>query len=203
MADETKQLSYQEHKELGNQLLRIYRELMDRQQDLYLVYGEYPVELVKNACENISKLRAFLDQQAASENQDMSKGAVQSAYYSAAEMNIPEEKGDDASEEKRRYFRVVYPPEHRPVLFVRKTQYPVIDISEKGIRYISCENDSFVDWVVGKLVFKDGSFMDLQGRIVRRGGDDVSLFLITPIPYKTVLEEERKVRLGRTLTQPP
>lgn len=95
-------------------------------------------------------------------------------------------------EEKRRYYRVEYPPSLRPILKIRKHQFEVLDISEKGIKFLTGEKIKFGRWVSGRVTFYDGETLPIEGKIVREHENNIGLFLtIKAIPYSKILSEQR------------
>ena len=67
--------------------------------------------------------------------------------------------------EKRKYFRIEYPASIRPILKIRKHEFEVVDISEKGVRFsikkdkkkvtLSVKNAKLLNSTYDKLFFKD------------------------------------------------
>ncbi len=95
--------------------------------------------------------------------------------------------------EKRRYYRVKYPPTERAKLKTGEYEFEVMDISEKGLRFLNDKGQKFTEWVRGTVIFHDGEMLDIEGRIVWRRDDEISLRLITPVPYVRILGEQRRI----------
>ena len=94
--------------------------------------------------------------------------------------------------DRRKYFRIEYPPEARPLLTIGKKTFPVMDISEKGIRFLNDKQAKFADWVKGVLTFHDGDALEFEGKIVwERGGELGVQIVVTPIPPARVFAEQR------------
>lgn len=102
-------------------------------------------------------------------------------------------KTDYGGPERRRYFRLTYPPGGRPAFKVRNYDLEVLEVSEKGLRFVNDKDVKLAEWVRGTITFHDGDMSELEGRIVRKDGDEIALNLITPIPFPRILKEQRFV----------
>lgn len=103
------------------------------------------------------------------------------------------ENQQQRSSERRRYFRVAYPEAVRPVLRTRTHEFEVLGLAEKSLRFCNPAKVRLVDWVKGTLTFFDGTSVEVEGKIVRRHNDEVVLYLITPLPFSRMLQEQRLV----------
>jgi hypothetical protein len=95
--------------------------------------------------------------------------------------------------ERRSVFRLKYDQPEKPVFKVRKHQFQVMDVCEKGIRLRLDDPVRLVKWVRGALTFAEGDEYVLEGKIVWEQDGDLGLQLVTRLPYKTVLKEQRKM----------
>ena len=103
-----------------------------------------------------------------------------------------ETKDKDRVPERRRFFRLRYPPDARPLLRIGKNTFEVVDISERGIGFLNERNVQFSDWVKGSITFRDGVTMDVEGKIVWEHDGKLGVdIIITPIPPARVLQEQR------------
>ena len=94
--------------------------------------------------------------------------------------------------EKRGYYRIEYPASMRPTLKIRKHEFEVIDISEKGVRFLFDKNIKFGRWVNGDVSFYDGEAIGVEGKIVWKDEENIGMFLtIKSIPYSKILSEQR------------
>jgi hypothetical protein len=114
----------------------------------------------------------------------------------------PENEPDPSDEpthpvNQRRHVRVAYPDGEQPMLKVRKHQLPVADISEKGLCFLNTPNIKLGKWVRGEMTLQTGETLVVEGQIVRELNGAFGLSLITPIPYKTIIAEERAVHIGK------
>jgi hypothetical protein len=95
-------------------------------------------------------------------------------------------------QEKRKYFRIEYPAPIKPTLKIRKHEFEVEDISEKGVRFSADKKIKFGRWVTGNVTFHDGQAIDIEGRIAWKRGESVGMFLtVKPIPYPKIISEQR------------
>jgi len=95
-------------------------------------------------------------------------------------------------EEKRRYYRIEYPASLRPTLKIRKHEFEVVNISEKGVMFLADKKIEFGRWVSGDVTFFDGQPIGIEGKIVRKHENNIGMFLtIKPIPYSKILSEQR------------
>ena len=106
-------------------------------------------------------------------------------------MNTRDDKKDE-HQENRRYFRIEYPASIRPILKIRKHEFEVVDISEKGVKFFADKEIEFGRWVNGNITFCDGQAIGIEGRIAWKRGESVGMFLtVKPIPYPKILSEQR------------
>ena len=112
--------------------------------------------------------------------------------------NVPERKpltktgpGKPTDRDRREYPRIQHRLNRRPCLHINNRELEVLDISERGIRFINSTGINFKEWVRGTLVFSDKSTVSIHGIIVRRQGDTVSLQLIATIPSEMIAKENR------------
>ncbi len=110
--------------------------------------------------------------------------------------NVPEAKppnqttaGNRTYEDRREYPRIQHRLKRRPRLQINKQELEVLDISERGIRFINNTDIRLKEWVHGTLVFSDQSTVSLNGLVVRKQGGTVSLQLIASIPADMIARE--------------
>jgi len=95
-------------------------------------------------------------------------------------------------QDRRGLYRVTYPPEARPKLKIKSREFEVINLSEKGIRFLLDKQIEFTKWVRGRVTFQDGESLEVEGKIIWKKPDEIALsLLIIPIPYERVLKEQR------------
>jgi hypothetical protein len=83
--------------------------------------------------------------------------------------------------EKRQHPRTVFGSQERPKLKIGLQEFEVIDISEKGVRFVNDKEVGTKGWVNGTIVFSDSRVVDIDGIVVRQEGGDLGLHLISPI----------------------
>lgn len=96
------------------------------------------------------------------------------------------------NEQRRNYFRVVYPHNDRPVIFTHDDSFVAIDVSEYGLRFFAWQSEEFrgksdLSFV---LEFTDGEQFHLSGRVLRAEQNEVALQLNNPIPLERIRVEE-------------
>ena len=117
--------------------------------------------------------------------------------------NVPDvtESADDKTPEepyaeRREFPRIRHRLSRRPRFIFDREELEVLDISERGLRFENKGNIKLQDWVRGVLVFSDEGTLDINGLVIRKQTDTVSLQLITTIPAD-MLARERQYHLGQ------
>ena len=96
------------------------------------------------------------------------------------------------NQERRRYYRIEYPASMRPILKIRKHEFEVVNISEKGVMFLADKKIKFGRWVSGEVTFYDGQTVGIEGKIVRKYENNIGMFLtIKSIQYSKILSEQR------------
>lgn len=101
--------------------------------------------------------------------------------------------------DRRRDFRVKYPSEYRPSLFLMSEEYIVVDLSEHGIKFAYSDIDKLgskkhlLQDAKAKLLFKDGQQIKFVGDIYRIEKDFAVLFVMKGIPIEKLREENDKI----------
>lgn len=108
---------------------------------------------------------------------------------------------EDTFAERREFPRIRHRLNRRPRLIVERDELEVLDISERGLRFENKTDINLQDWVRGTLVFSDESTLDINGLVVRKQTDTVSLQLITTIPAD-MLAREHEHYLGKPSGMP-
>jgi len=99
----------------------------------------------------------------------------------------------------REYVRIYYSPDwpkkYVPALTIRYRSYPLLDISETGIRFqIPRTNLLSDDILIGTIKFTDDSSVEFSGVVVSRTKDQIALKLVIGIPYSYILSEQIRLR---------
>lgn len=103
-------------------------------------------------------------------------------------------RGKDTYEdtEKRSHVRLVYPSLKRPKLRIKENELDVIDISEKGVKFIKDKQQTLSECVHGTTVLLSGKSIDIAGKIVWESDNEVGL-LIAQIKESVIIDEIRTV----------
>ncbi|MDR3416071.1 MAG: PilZ domain-containing protein [Nevskia sp.] len=98
-----------------------------------------------------------------------------------------------STRERRLYYRVHYPSALRPTLKLGGGTLPVIDISERGVRFVRDQPilDHIGETVVATVQFRSGMTAEVEGKIVRVGERDVALELEPGISFRIIVREQR------------
>lgn len=107
------------------------------------------------------------------------------------------------SDNRREFFRILYPLDEQPLLHVGGTHYRVRDCSERGLSFLRVPADVFApeERVTGRLEFSSGDSVEISGRVVRVFDDAVALELIDKaVPFGLILAEQRRLHAQRRLS---
>jgi hypothetical protein len=91
--------------------------------------------------------------------------------------------------EQRRHFRIKYPVQSRAQLEIEFNQYPIVDISHSGFKFIGGKKFAVGFEFTGSIQFCTGDKIKIKGSVVRIVGDLVMVSLSGEISLK-VLENE-------------
>ncbi len=101
----------------------------------------------------------------------------------------------DSQQNQREHYRIRYPDLERPEFLVGKQKYPVLDVSERGIRVKLPMSHVFVlgQIVKGIVKFRSGKQVAIEGRIIRitQAESSCSVQLRRSIPLAYIMEEQR------------
>jgi hypothetical protein len=96
-------------------------------------------------------------------------------------------------------YRLIYPPESRPILEVQKASfsYPleqnlvVCDLSESGLGFHHDGLLPLSGTLMGRIRFSDGESLEIAGNVVYHRHDRVGLALHCYIPHERFMKEQR------------
>ena len=97
--------------------------------------------------------------------------------------------------DRRKFARLIYPPDKRPTLNVREHTLEVIDISEGGLKFLNYLKKGFGKKVFGTAALLSDQTIEITGNIVWEARDEYGL-LISPIPRPVIIEEVRALLRG-------
>lgn len=95
----------------------------------------------------------------------------------------------------RAYFRLEYPRELMPTIVIGTREFAVPEISEYGFRIRCQQFDQFKvgDLVKGIIHFSDGTSLAIISSVYRRDHKEFVLQPSDQIPYKRILDEQRRI----------
>ena len=97
--------------------------------------------------------------------------------------------------ERRQNFRLEYPPFARPMSVIQGKEFPVLDISERGLKVKTALSMDFVEGKeVAMTVQLVDESLDLAGRVVHVQDSCVGILLSEAIPLATLRAVERDLR---------
>ena len=98
--------------------------------------------------------------------------------------------------EKRSYYRLRYPKSERPTVRVDDREFPVAEISEKGIQILlPHECSAGLDESFSAVIrFRDGESMPIGGVVLRRNEECMVVKLSKGITMKRMLVEQSRLR---------
>jgi len=91
-------------------------------------------------------------------------------------------------QEKRKYVRLLYPPQKRPVLKVENYKVEVVDISEEGMKLFNYMQHKFGPNIQGMVEFPSGVSYEVNGQVVWQFENELGL-LANRIP-RFIIEQE-------------
>lgn len=104
-------------------------------------------------------------------------------------------KTEQEEQQRRAHFRLRYPDEERLNLSAEEGDYFVCEISEGGMRIVLKTEDSegiFPERMVGLLCIQEETIA-VEGRMLRRDGDETIFVLSEGIPLPLILNEQRRL----------
>ncbi len=95
---------------------------------------------------------------------------------------------------RRGHFRLRYPPQAGPVFHAGGTARPVVELSERGLRYSDGgRTATLAEHVSGVLRFPDGFELAVEGTVVRAVGGWIALRLTRGVLLGRMLAEQRRI----------
>jgi len=104
------------------------------------------------------------------------------------------------SDNRRAYYRIRYPLDEQPFLFVGATRYRVRECSERGLSFMSRARDRFEEGaeLAGTIEFASGERAEVAGRVTRVIDDMVAVELSRrAVPLALILGEQRRLHSQR------
>ena len=95
---------------------------------------------------------------------------------------------------RRRHFRLPYPPDAGPVLEVSGAALPVLELSERGLHLAHGDRTAGPGERVGGLLrFPDGTEVPVEGVALRTVGDFVTVRLNDGVGLDRMLAEQKRI----------
>jgi hypothetical protein len=94
------------------------------------------------------------------------------------------------TKQKRKYARLVYPSTKRPLLKIGEHELEIIDISERGVKFLNDKEIELDRIIHGSAVLLSGKTIIVDGEVSWSLNREYSL-LINPIPRSIISEEKR------------
>ena len=93
----------------------------------------------------------------------------------------------------REFYRIAYPTTLRPRLLVLGHTFEVIDICERGIRFVLGEAMAPEEGYAleGTVRFRRGETINVQGEVLRVKDGEVAARLDSGVPLRAIMEEQR------------
>ena len=87
-----------------------------------------------------------------------------------------------AKQEKRAFIRLEYPPGKRPKFIVEKDEMEVINISERGLKFINDQQIPMGKFINGTIVLSSKTSIKLKGTVVWSEGNEAGVLISGVIP---------------------
>jgi PilZ domain len=93
---------------------------------------------------------------------------------------------------ERAYYRVWYPLRLRPTLLIGAERFNVVDVSERGLRFVAMSQGPMLGTgVVARLFLPEVDPIEVEGIVVRRDARHAALSLVRGIPFHVILDQQR------------
>jgi PilZ domain len=94
---------------------------------------------------------------------------------------------------EREHYRIAYPTALRPKLLVHGITFDVVDISERGIRFLlgQAQRPEPGFELQGVVRFKRGDTATIRGTVLRVIDGEVASYLDEGFPLRVIMEEQR------------
>jgi len=102
--------------------------------------------------------------------------------------------------ERRKYFRLIYPPGKRPRLKVREHELEIIDISEQGMKLLNYMQRNIGKYISGTVELYSGESIDIIGKVVWLYKNELGL-LTTRLPQSILIKEVRALLRDKGLSE--
>ena len=103
---------------------------------------------------------------------------------------------DNKDSPPRNYFRLEYPTEVRPQIYIEDAVYPVINLCEGGVKFsrLRGSNDLLElgdNNLKARIIFHDAAESTVVGQIIRSDRDSIVLKLSEGVSFQKIMAEQR------------
>lgn len=95
--------------------------------------------------------------------------------------------------QRRAHFRLRYPDDARPLLCTEQGDFPICEISEGGLRIVLQAPEARLPERLQGLIELGQERLAIEGRVLRRMGEELVLVLSQGVPLAVMLNEQRRL----------
>ena len=95
--------------------------------------------------------------------------------------------------ERRKYLRIKYLNVEKPKLKIGKHKFEVLDISQRGLKFLNDKEITLSEYISGKLTFLYGESIAIEGSLAWEQDDDFGLYLKNLIT-STMINMEKTIK---------
>jgi hypothetical protein len=99
---------------------------------------------------------------------------------------------------ERAYYRLVYPIRARPELRIEEAVFSVLDLSERGVRFIGSTVIEIGTRFVGVLRLETSGELEIEGEIVWARPPEIGAQLNRGVSFGVMLDEQRRLNVRFT-----
>ena len=96
--------------------------------------------------------------------------------------------------ERRKYLRIKYLNIEKPKLKIGKNKFEVLDISQRGLKFLNDKEIILSEYISGKLAFLYGESIAIEGSLVWEQDDDFGLYLKNLITSTMIKKEQKYIQ---------
>jgi hypothetical protein len=85
--------------------------------------------------------------------------------------------------ETRKHIRKTYPATTRPIFRTRGQEFEIKDMSRGGLKFNHPDKININGWVKGTIDLTDGTFIEVEGIVVRIENEDMGLSFIADLKH--------------------
>lgn len=101
----------------------------------------------------------------------------------------------EVTENRRAFFRLVYPISEQPAIDVEGTRMRVINISEEGVLVASGAIDAELQQqICARIFFSESEPLDIKGKIIRIDESGIAVHLSKGIPMFQIIQEQQRLK---------